>query len=71
LAITSPKIMVKKLGGKRWQALHKLVYLAAIGASIHFFMMVRGFQWEPVIYAGLLAFLLGWRYARRPQKTMA
>lgn len=65
LALTSPTVMVKKLGGKCWQALHRLVYVAAIGGCLHFFMMVRGFQWEPVIYAGILAVLLGYRAHRR------
>lgn len=63
LAVTSPKAMVKKLGGKRWQRLHKLVYVAAVAAPIHFFMMRKGFQVEPLIYGGIAGLLLAYRVA--------
>jgi methionine sulfoxide reductase heme-binding subunit len=42
--------------------LHRLIYLAAALASVHFILRVKGFQWEPWIYAGLLALLLAWRF---------
>jgi len=50
LAITSPKAAVRRLKISRWKQLHKLVYLANILASIHFIMMRRGFQIEPLVY---------------------
>ena len=61
LAATSTKGMIKRLGGKGWNRLHKGVYAAAILAAIHFFMMRKGFQLEPLIYAGVLALLLAAR----------
>tara|TARA_R110000772_G_scaffold73216_4_gene159735 strand:- start:31605 stop:32240 length:636 start_codon:yes stop_codon:yes gene_type:complete len=63
LAVTSPKAMVKKLGGRNWQRLHKLVYLAAIAAPVHFFMMRKGFQIEPLVYGGIAGLLLAYRAA--------
>ena len=54
LAITSPAAMVKKLGGKRWKSLHRLAYLAAILACIHYFMQVKADTRNPLIAAGLL-----------------
>ncbi len=65
MAATSTAGMVKRLGAKRWQALHRLVYLAGIGGVFHFFMMVKADWREPALYAAILAFLLGWRIYRR------
>mgnify|MGYP003419295164 FL=1 len=62
LALTSTRGMIKRLGGRRWQSLHRLIYLAAALASVHFILRVKGFQWEPWIYAGLLALLLALRF---------
>ncbi|HCS71830.1 MAG: protein-methionine-sulfoxide reductase heme-binding subunit MsrQ [Alphaproteobacteria bacterium] len=61
LAVTSPKAMVKKMGGRNWQRLHKLVYVAAVAAPVHFFMMRKGFQIEPLIYGGIAGLLLAYR----------
>lgn len=58
LALTSTRGAIRRLGGRRWQALHRLVYLAAIFAAIHFILRVKGFQPEPWIYAGVAAALL-------------
>jgi methionine sulfoxide reductase heme-binding subunit len=61
LAATSTKGMVKRLGGRNWTLLHKAVYVAGVLGVIHFIMMRKGFQLEPLIYAGILAMLLGSR----------
>jgi sulfoxide reductase heme-binding subunit YedZ len=61
LAATSTRAAIKALGGRRWQMLHRLAYLAGIAASIHFVLRVKGFQLEPWAYAGLLALLLAIR----------
>jgi len=61
LTLTSTKGMIKRLGGKQWQNLHKLVYVAGIAAGIHFIMMRKGFQLEPLIYTTIIASLLGYR----------
>jgi sulfoxide reductase heme-binding subunit YedZ len=61
LAITSPQAMVRKLGGKRWQALHRLIYLAAILGVLHFTWAQKKDIRLPLIYAAVLAVLLGFR----------
>ena len=71
LAITSTKGMIKRLGARRWQRLHKLVYVIAPLAIIHFFMMRKGFQMEPVIYGAILALLLAMRWVPRRRKKPA
>jgi sulfoxide reductase heme-binding subunit YedZ len=61
LAVTSTKGMVKRLGARRWQALHRLVYAAGALGCLHYFMMVKGNQPEPIYHAAVLALLLGYR----------
>lgn len=61
MAATSTAGWVKRLGAKRWQRLHKLVYAVAILGVIHFIMMRKGFQVEPLVYAGILGLLLAFR----------
>jgi sulfoxide reductase heme-binding subunit YedZ len=63
LAATSFNAAIKSLGAKRWQQLHKLVYVVAGLAILHFFWMRAGKNdfAEVAVYAGILAFLLGWR----------
>ncbi|WP_373355217.1 protein-methionine-sulfoxide reductase heme-binding subunit MsrQ [Pseudoroseicyclus sp. CXY001] len=64
LAVTSNNLSIRKLGPK-WRQLHKLVYPAAILAAVHFIWLVKGFPWEPFIYAGIIAVLLGLRLVPR------
>jgi sulfoxide reductase heme-binding subunit YedZ len=73
LAATSTKGMIKRLGGKGWNRLHKGVYLAGALAAVHFIMMRKGFQLEPLVYAGILALLLAARLlpARRRASRQA
>ena len=54
LAVTSTKGMIKRLGGRTWNNLHKTVYVAGILGCLHFFMMRKGLQLEPILYAGIL-----------------
>ncbi len=61
LAITSTNGMMRRLG-RRWQKLHRLVYPIAILAVWHFYWQVKQDILEPLIYAGILALLLGVRY---------
>lgn len=60
LALTSTKGMVKRLG-KSWVKLHRLVYAVALLGLVHFFMAVKLDWREPLVYALVLAALLGWR----------
>ena len=61
LAVTSTNKMIKRLGGKRWTRLHRLVYPAAIGGVIHYVWAVKLDAREPTIYAIILAVLLIFR----------
>ncbi len=61
LAITSTNKMVKRLGGKRWATLHRLVYLAAIAGVVHFWMLVKSDTRLPLTFGFILLFLLGYR----------
>ena len=65
LALTSTKGWIRRLG-RKWQLLHRLVYVSAIAASLHFIWKVKVVIGEPVYYAVILAVLLGvrlvWRF---------
>ena len=66
LALTSFNRVMRWLGGKRWQRLHRLVYVVAVLAVLHFFWMRAGkinFT-EVFVYASVLGALLGWRFFR-------
>lgn len=65
LAVTSTNGMVRRLGAKRWMALHRLVYLIAPLGVLHFWWMVKKDVTEPALYAVVLAMLLGYRLAAR------
>ena len=64
LAATSTNSMIKLLGGKRWKALHRLAYVAAIAGVIHYYMQVKADVSQPVAFAVVLAVLLGYRVVR-------
>ena len=61
LAITSTNKMVKRLGGKAWARLHRLVYFAAIAGVIHFWMLVKSDVSLPLTFGFIVLFLLGYR----------
>ena len=70
LALTSTNGMVRRLGGKHWQRLHRLVYAIAILGVVHFWWLVKSDIRQPLIYATVLALLLGYRLiwaVRRPR----
>jgi len=58
LAVTSNATMIKRMGAAAWQKLHRLVYVAAIAAAVHFVMVVKSWPAEPLIYAAIVAALL-------------
>jgi Ferric reductase like transmembrane component len=64
LAVTSNNLAIRRLGGKAWQRLHRLVYVAAILAVLRFLMSVKSWPIEPVTYAFIVAILLGYRLVR-------
>jgi methionine sulfoxide reductase heme-binding subunit len=71
LAVTSTNSMIKRLGGKNWSRLHKLIYPIAILGVIHFWMIVKSDLKYPALFAVILAILLGYRiydkYKPKPQ----
>jgi sulfoxide reductase heme-binding subunit YedZ len=73
LAATSFNRAVKALGNRRWQALHRLVYVIAGLAILHFFWMRAGKNnfAEVAVYAAIIATLLGWRVAQAWKKKRA
>ncbi len=79
LAATSTAGMIRRLGGKRWQALHRLIYICAILGVIHYYWLVKSDVRKPLFYGALVGILLLWRVwdsyfrgkgtARAPVKT--
>src|SRR5258707_13926020 len=61
LAITSTAAWVRRLGGKRWQALHRSIYLCAILGVIHYYWLVKSDVRKPLFYGFLVGILLLWR----------
>ena len=67
LAITSNNWSVRKLGAPRWRSLHKLTYPVAILGGVHFVMLVKGWQVEPLWYLGVIVMLIALR--KLPKKA--
>jgi methionine sulfoxide reductase heme-binding subunit len=61
LAITSTNAMVKRLGGKNWNRLHRLVYVSAIAGVAHYYLLVKADVRKPLAFAAALGLLLGYR----------
>ncbi|NZA26035.1 protein-methionine-sulfoxide reductase heme-binding subunit MsrQ [Luteimonas sp. SJ-92] len=68
LAITSTRGWMRRLG-RNWGRLHRLVYAIAVLAVLHFWWIVKSDIREPLLYASILALLLGWRLWRRLRRT--
>jgi sulfoxide reductase heme-binding subunit YedZ len=63
LALTSTSGWIRRLGGKRWQRLHRLIYFSAAAGVIHFLWLVKADRRRPLAYGGVLAALLLFRLA--------
>jgi sulfoxide reductase heme-binding subunit YedZ len=61
LAITSTAGWIRRLGGKRWQLLHRLVYVTAVLGVIHYYWLVKSDVTKPLEYAWAVGILLAWR----------
>lgn len=70
LAITSTNGMIKRLGGKNWQKLHKLTYPVTILGVIHFWLIVKSDVFYPALFALILAILLGHRVYKAGYEQM-
>lgn len=75
LAITSTKGWIKRLGGRKWNALHRLVYVAAIAGCVHFLWGVKKDIEEPILYSSvfvvLFAVRLWWRRGATGRRATA
>ena len=75
LALTSTHRMTRRLGGKRWRRLHRLVYVAAVAGVVHYLWLVKVDIGPPLIYAGILAVLLGarlwFRFATKSSRVVS
>jgi methionine sulfoxide reductase heme-binding subunit len=65
LALTSTKWAIRKLGGKRWQILHRLIYASAAAGVIHYIWLVKADLRKPLEYGAVLAALLAYRLIAR------
>jgi sulfoxide reductase heme-binding subunit YedZ len=63
LALTSTAGWIRRLGGRNWQRLHRLVYLTGIAGVLHYLWRVKADTLHPLIYAVLVGLLLGYRLA--------
>jgi methionine sulfoxide reductase heme-binding subunit len=75
LALTSTAGWIRRLGGKRWQMLHRAIYITAICGVIHYYWLVKSDVRKPLFYGSLVAILLLWRLGswiskRRSQSPM-
>lgn len=61
LAVTSTRKMIQRLGGRRWQWLHRLIYLTAVAAIVHFTWAMKKDIHRPIEYGVILGVLLGYR----------
>jgi len=61
LALTSTTGWIRRLGGKRWQMLHRAIYISAIAGVVHYYWLVKSDVRKPLFYGALVAILLLWR----------
>jgi len=71
LAATSTQGMIRRLGARRWQRLHRLVYLIGVGGIVHFLWLVKSDITQPLMYGAILALLLGFRLRERTRSRAA
>jgi sulfoxide reductase heme-binding subunit YedZ len=67
LALTSTSGWIRRLGGKRWQLLHRLTYAAAVAGAVHYYWLVKSDVRAPLVYSSIIAALLGYRLWMRFQ----
>ncbi len=61
LAITSTSGMIRRLGGRRWRNLHRLIYVSAIAGVVHYYWLVKSDETVPYRFAAVVGILLGYR----------
>jgi sulfoxide reductase heme-binding subunit YedZ len=65
LALTSTAGWIRRLGGRRWQALHRLIYISGVAAVVHYYWLVKSDIRLPVFYGSMVVMLLVWRVVNR------
>src|ERR1700686_824203 len=65
LAITSTAGWIRRLGGRRWQMLHRAIYISAVAGVIHYYWLVKSAVLRPLAYGAIVAGLLLWRLAAK------
>ena len=63
LAVTSTAGWIRRLGGRRWQRLHRLIYVSASAGVVHYYWLVKSDIRMPLFYGGIVLVLLGYRAA--------
>jgi len=75
LAITSTAGWIRRLGGRRWQLLHRAIYVSAAAGVVHYYWLVKSAVLRPLAYGAIVAVLLLWRlaatYRSRPDAEIA
>jgi methionine sulfoxide reductase heme-binding subunit len=74
LALTSTKGWIRRLGGKRWQSLHRLIYVSALCGVVHYYWLVKSDHRLPLLYGAILVVLLLYRLGyslRKPRPAIA
>ena len=71
LAVTSNNLSLRKLGPKRWRRLHRLMYPAVLMGALHYVMLAKGFQIEPLVYLAVTVALLALRISGPRQRAAA
>jgi sulfoxide reductase heme-binding subunit YedZ len=70
LAVTSTAGWIRRLGGRRWNRLHQLIYVTGVCAVVHYYWLVKADVRRPVAYGTIVAVLLGFRAVLRARKAM-
>jgi len=71
LALTSTAGWIRRLGGRRWQMLHRLIYVSAIAGVIHYYWLVKSDVRKPLLYAAIVGLLLAERVVAAFRKSAA
>jgi sulfoxide reductase heme-binding subunit YedZ len=69
LAFTSTAGWIRRMGGRNWQRLHRLIYVTGIAGVVHYWWRVKADTLHPLIYAVIVALLLGYRLARSVSRS--
>lgn len=65
LALTSTKGWIRRLGGRRWQTIHRAIYISAACGVIHYYWLVKSAVLRPLTYGAIVGVLLAWRLVDR------